>query len=90
MNIDYNKIEEIYGIGCLMLINKNREEIQKNINYLYKLGFEDIKDIFERKSYIFIKDNEEFKENINNLIKRIGMEYVEIIENDLSLLEELE
>lgn len=90
MNIDYDKIEELYGVDCLILLKENIEEVKKNINYLYKLGFNDIEDIFERYTYIFIRDYETFKKKLDKLIIRLGENYVNEIETNLNLLEELE
>lgn len=57
---------------------------------MYKLGFTDIGDIFERETLLFICDNKEFKNKIDRLIIRLGATYVDDIENDIPLLEELE
>ena len=89
MKINYNKITEIYGKECLTSINDNVEDVIRNLKYLKELGFEDIEDIFERYVYIFIQDNKIFKSKINNLIKKIGLDYVDIIETNLDILEVL-
>ena len=60
-----------------------------NIKYFISLGFEDTEDIFERQVLIFICPKEEFRVKINNLIKKLGNNYIEKIENDISLLDEL-
>ncbi len=90
INIDFDKINKIYGIETLNNIKENINEVNKNISYMYKLGFTDIEDIFERVTLLFICDNKEFKNKIDKLIRRLGATYVNDIENDLSLLEELE
>ena len=90
MEINYNKIIEIYGKEYLTLINDNIEDVINNIKYLKELGFQDIEDIFERYTFIFIQDNKSFKNKLNNLIKKLGLDYVNIIETDLSILECLE
>ena len=89
MNINLNKIEEIYGIELLELVKENIDDINQNINYLIYLNFTDIEDIFERYTPIFICDHPVFKQNINNLITKLGENYVDIIENDLEILDEL-
>ena len=89
MNINFNKIYEIYGEDVIELIKENVSEITKNLSYMIKLGFSDVEDIFERYAVIFICDNNEFVEKINKLINKLGENYVEIIENDLGVLEEL-
>ena len=89
VEIDFKKIEKIYGIEMLKLVRDNFDDITNNINYMKKLGFTDIEDIFERYTPIFICSNKEFKDKINNLVNKLGIDYVSIIENDLSILEEL-
>lgn len=90
MEINYNKIIDIYGKEYLTLINDNIEDVINNIKYLKELGFQDVEDIFERYTFIFIQDNKSFKNKLNNLIKKLGLDYVNIIETDLSILECLE
>ena len=87
MNINFNKIKEIYGNEILNMIKENQEIVIKNIKYLYSLGFRDIEDIFEREVLLFI--DIDFKNKMDNLILKLGPDYVDIIENDLSLLEEI-
>lgn len=89
MQINFNKIEKIYGIEILELVRDNLIDVTDNINYMLKLKFTDVEDVFERYTPIFICSNNEFMDKINNLIKKIGDDYVDIIENDLSMLEEL-
>lgn len=89
MEINYNKIIEIYGKEYITLIGENINEIIRNLSYLKELGFEDIEDIFERYPFIFIQDNKDFKEKFNRLITKLGFDYVNIIENNLDVLEVL-
>lgn len=71
INIDFDKINKIYGIETLNNIKENINEVNKNISYMYKLGFADIEDIFERETLLFICDNKEFKNKIDKLIRRL-------------------
>lgn len=89
MQINYDKIIEIYGEELLITILENIKDVEHNINYLNLLGFIDTIDIFERYPYIFIQNEKEFKTKTNKLINKLGYNYVEIIENNLELLEEL-
>jgi len=89
MNINYDNIKETYGDEIIEEINNNIDMVKDNINYLVKLNFTDIESIFERYTLLFLYNEEEFKEKINNLINKCGTNYVDIIESDLSLLEEL-
>jgi len=90
MQINYDKIIEIYGEELLITILENVKDVESNINYLNSLGYTDTFDIFERYPYIFIKTENEFKNEVNKLINKLGYNHVEIIENNLDLLEELQ
>ena len=89
MNINVDKIEQIYGSEILKHVIENKEDIEKNINYMVKFEFNDIEDIFERITPLFITDSKTFKNKMDKLIKKIGPYYVNIIESDLGILEEL-
>ena len=87
MNINFNKIKEIYGNEILNIIKENQENVINNLKYLHRLEFTDIEDIFEREVLLFI--DIDFKNKMDNLILKLGPDYVKKIENDLSLLEEI-
>ena len=89
MDIDFNKIEKIYGKSVIESLSILRDDVIKNIEYFMSLGFDDVIDIFERQVVIFICSNEEFISKVNALIKKIGINYIDEIENDISLLDEL-
>ena len=89
-NIDFDKISEIYGNEVLNEIQNNIDEVMKNINYMYTLGFDDVEDIFERETLLFLYNSSIFKEKLDKLIFKLGVTYVDDIENDLSLLEDLQ
>ena len=89
MEINYNKIIEIYGKDYIKLINENIDEVIKNLNYLNNLGFQDIEDIFERYTFLFLDSNNKFQDKFNKLITSLGPDYVNIIETNLSVLEVL-
>ena len=89
MNIDFNKISDTYGDSVIELVRDNIEDVNENINYMIKLGFTDIEDIFERYTLIFIDTPSTFKYKLNKLINELGSNYIDIIENDLFILEKL-
>ena len=89
MDIDFNNISDTYGEDIINIIRDNIDDITENINYLRKLNFSDIEDIFERYTLIFIDNPSIFKEKIDKLILRLGSNYDDIIGNDLSVFEEL-
>lgn len=80
MNIDFDRIEKIYGSSIINSIYLLKDDVIDNIKYFISLGFEDTEDIFERQVLIFICPKEEFRVKINNLIKQLGNNYIEEIE----------
>lgn len=89
MNLDLEKINYIYGKEILENLIVMKKYVIENITYFISLGFRDIEDILEREILIFICLPNEFKNKINALCKRLGNEYVEILQNDISLFEEI-
>ena len=86
MNIDFDRIEKIYGSSIINSIYLLKDDVIDNIKYFISLGFEDTEDIFERQVLIFICPKEEFRVKINNLIKKLGNNYIEEIENDTDVI----
>lgn len=89
MNINFDKIENIYGKDIINNIVMLKEDVINNFKYFVSLGFNDPEDIFERQVPIFVCSNDDFKKKLNNLISKLGNNYIEEIENDISLLDEL-
>lgn len=89
MKINFDKIEHIYGKSVIDSIYDMREDVIKNVEYFYMLGFNDTEDIFERQVMFFICGHNEFKDKMNKLINKFGANYVEMVEEDISLLDEL-
>lgn len=85
MEIDFNKLIEIYGINIINNINEEKENLLINIKYLKKLGFENIEDIIELYPYLFIIDSIDFTEKVNSLIKKVGIEYLELLTTNTEL-----
>ena len=89
MRVSIKKIIDTYGDSVGLLIRDNLDDVFKNLEYMINLNFTDVEDIFERYAILFLNTPFEFKEKIDTLIKSIGNGYVDIIENDLSILEKL-
>lgn len=87
--VNLKNIKEVYGEEIYEIILNNIEIIKKNLRYLDELNFDDISGIFERCPIIFTYFPQDFKKKIDDLIERVGENYVEIIENDVGLIEEL-
>ena len=87
MNINFNKIQKIYGTSTIIEFQENKEELIENIKYLNKLGFDNIEDIIELFPYMFLIERENFKEKVNELIGKLGIDYLEKLNEDTSLWE---
>ena len=90
MTINYDNLKEIYGEEIIETLNDNMDIVEKNIKTMKELGFEDVEGIFERNVETFLSFPQNFKEKINNLIKKLGPDYVKIIESDVGYLEKLQ
>lgn len=89
MKLNLEKIVHLYGEEYIELMNANINDVKENITFLLKIGFNDVEDIFERYPQVFITNNVDFKNKIKLLVKNLGVNYIDIIENNLELLEEL-
>lgn len=84
MEIDLEKLEEIYGKSLVKEMHDDIENLIENMRYLNKLEFDDIYDIIEINPYLFLIDNNEFIKRINDLITSLGIEYLQILAEDTS------
>ena len=87
MNLE--KIKEIYGEDIYEDIINNKELVMNNINYLNSKNITIIEDIIERYGIILLYEEDEFKDKIDSLINKLGDNYIEELENNVDLLEEL-
>ena len=72
MEINLEKLEEIYGKSLVKEMHDDIENLIENMKYLDKLEFDDIYDIIEVNPYLFLIDNNELieKSNIKMLIDK--------------------
>lgn len=89
MQLDLEKVIESYGGEALTLIEEDMDYVVFNMKYLMELGFTDVEDIFERYTLLFTDNPKIFQDKINGLAEIFGESYIKVIENDLSVLEEL-
>lgn len=89
MKVDFNRLKDIYGNSILINYKDNLDEVVENIKYLERLEFNNIYEIIEYNPYIFTKSNDIFKDKINNLINNLGVEYIEKLNEDISLWDKL-
>ena len=89
MKLNLKKIQEIYGNSAIYEIENHLDIIVNNMNYLVSLKFNNVYSILETNPYMFLYDNNRFKEKVNNLIQKLGVEYIEKLDNDISLWGEI-
>lgn len=85
MKINFKKITEIYGNNSIYEFRDNIDDVSENINYLFKLGFKNVYDIVELYPYMFLMCEDIFKEKVNQLINKLGIEYLDILDEDTTL-----
>lgn len=87
--INLKNMKEVYGAEIYEILLDNIEMVEKNLQYLNELKFDDSIGLLERCPIVFTCFPKDFKGKIDDLIERLGEDYVEIIQNDVGLLEEL-
>ncbi len=90
LKINLENMKEIYGEGIIKVIIDNEELIKENVKTLEKYKFNDIEDIIERYPTLLMNFPKQFEEKIKKLKKIYGEDFVNIIENDMSILENVE
>ena len=89
MQIDFLKINDLYGEEVLKSFKENIETVVENMNYLVKLGFDNYEEIVERYAYVVLLSPNEFKTKLNDLILKLGPNYLDKFETDMSLWEKM-
>lgn len=80
-------IVDTYGSSIKKDILDNKETVMDNYNYLKNLNVISVDEIFTR--YIIMFLDEDFKKKINDLILKLGEDYIEKIEEDLSIFDRM-
>lgn len=82
MSLNLDKIEEVYGKSTVAKIGEDLELFSNNIMYLDSIGFKHIEDLVELYPYSFIQEEDVFKDKVNKLMDKLGVESIEkIMEN---------
>ena len=89
LQIDLKTMKEVYGKEIYEIISSNIDIIEENLKYLRKLKFDDYVGIFERCPIIFTYFPKDFRRKFDELVQRVGDNYVEKIESNIDLVEEL-
>ena len=85
MELDLQKIQEIYGNNAIKEIKEDQESFISNTNYLKGKGFTNIFEIIEQNPYLFLEDEAIFQDKIDKIIQILGVEYIEKLEEDMNL-----
>lgn len=83
MNIE--KLTEIYGNSVARVIYDNIDAFTNNIKYLESKSFTNIMDLVHLYPYSFIQEEDEFIEKVDNLIEKLGVDYIEKINENYEL-----
>lgn len=81
------EIIDTYGSSIKKDLIDNKETVVDNYNYLKSLNVISLDEIFTR--YIIMFLDEDFKKKINDLILKLGEDYIEKIEEDLSIFDRI-
>ena len=68
-------------------ILENKDIVLENYNFLQELNIISVDEIFQRYITIFL--DEDFKNKVNKLISNLGEDYIEKIEEKISIFDRL-
>ena len=80
-------IIDTYGEGIKEDILENKDIVLENYNFLQELNIISVDEIFQRYITIFL--DEDFKNKVNKLISNLGEDYIEKIEENISIFDSL-
>lgn len=80
-------IVDTYGSSIKKDLIDNKETVMDNYNYLKSLNIISVDEIARR--YMNLLLDESFKKKLNNLIMKLGEDYIEKIEEDLSVFDSI-
>ena len=80
-------IIDTYGEDIKEDILKNKDIVLENYNFLQELNIISVDEIFQRYITIFL--DEDFKNKVNKLISNLGEDYIEKIEENISIFDSL-
>ena len=76
-----------YGEDIKEDILGNKDIVLENYNFLQELNIISVDEIFQRYITIFLDDD--FKNKVNKLISNLGEDYIENIEENISIFDSL-
>ena len=80
-------IIDTYGENIKEDILENKDIVLENYNFLQELNIISVDEIFQRYITIFLDEN--FKNKVNKLISNLGEDYIEKIEENISIFDSL-
>ncbi len=80
-------IIDTYGEDIKEDILENKDIVLENYNFLQELNIISVDEIFQRYITIFLDDD--FKNKVNKLISNLGEDYIEKIEENISIFDSL-
>ncbi len=80
-------IIDTYGEDIKEDILENKDIVLENYNFLQELNIISVDEIFQRYITIFL--DEDFKNKVNKLISNLGEDYIEKIEENISIFDSL-
>ena len=80
-------IIDTYGEDIKEDILENKDIVLENYNFLQELNIISLDEIFQRYITIFL--DEDFKNKLNKLISNLGEDYIEKIEENISIFDSL-
>ena len=89
MKWNLEKIQKIYGESIISELKENIEDVIDNMSYLKEKGFTNLSDLVESMPYLFLNPTDIFQEKIDYLEEKWGIEFIEKLEEDFSLWEEI-
>lgn len=87
---EVSQIDEIYDYSIIYEFINNLKSVKENVELLKKYGLDElIIDIIIRFLPIFLYYKDELEIKLKYLIEKIGENYIDAINNDINILEEL-
>ena len=89
MKLNLKLIEDNFGKTVRDEIDDQIDLVLKNVEFLYKIGFRELDDIFYSFAIVFLQDEQKFQNKVLALCEKVGNNFVEILENNFDLWEEI-
>lgn len=89
MKIDYDKILEIYGSDVLEFARNNTDILNANLKTMNTFQIYDITELMESYFPSFLQEENSFFEKLTKLIEKLGGNYINKLDDDMSLWEEM-